>query len=62
MPKSEDDYLNIACVIDDGKIDCDDDEPPVKNGQPDIEKTLQDKVPVEKVGQVLKWTVKVTAK
>jgi hypothetical protein len=29
MPKSEDDYLNIACVIDDGKIDCDDDEPPV---------------------------------
>jgi hypothetical protein len=29
MPNSNDDYLNIACVIDDGKIDCDNDEPPV---------------------------------
>jgi hypothetical protein len=28
MPKSEDDYLNIACVIDDGKIDCGEDKPP----------------------------------
>ena len=62
MPKSEDDYLNIACVIDDGKIDCDEDEPPVKDGTPEIEKTLKDRVPVEKTGQVLKWTVKVTAK
>ena len=62
MPKSDDDYLNIACVIDDGKIDCDEDEPPVKNGEPVIEKTLQEKVPVEYTGQTLKWTVKVTAK
>ncbi|MBQ5945831.1 hypothetical protein IJL65_05730 [bacterium] len=30
MPKSDDDYLNIACVIDDGKeISCGEDEPPV---------------------------------
>jgi hypothetical protein len=27
---SEDEYKNIACVIDDGKKECDDDEPETK--------------------------------
>jgi hypothetical protein len=30
MPTSDDNYLNIACVVDDGKeVDCGDDEPPM---------------------------------
>jgi hypothetical protein len=61
MPKSEDDYLNIACVLDDGKIDCDEDEPPVKDGELVIEKTLKEDIPVEYTGQRLTWTVEVTA-
>jgi hypothetical protein len=27
MPKSDDDYRNVACVIKDNKKDCDDDKP-----------------------------------
>ena len=63
MPKSEDDYLNIACVIDDGKIDCDDDEPPVKGGKLDVEKTLiSENKYVTHIWQELVWQITVTAK
>jgi hypothetical protein len=27
MPKTDDDYRNIACVVDDGDKDCDEDKP-----------------------------------
>ena len=63
MPKSEDDYLNIACVLDDGKIDCDEDEPPVKWWKLDVVKTLisEDKY-VSHTWQALDWKVTITAK
>jgi len=58
MPTEKDDYLNIACVEDDKVVDCDDARP----WTADIEKTLDNKIPVDHIGQDLTWIVKVTAK
>ena len=61
MPKSEDDYRNVACVIKDNKKDCDDDKPNPVVWEPKIEKTLVWKKTVEKTGEILTWEVRVVA-
>ena len=63
MPKSEDDYRNVACVIKDNKKDCDDDKPSPTAWELDVEKTLisEDKY-VSHVWQGLEWKVTVKAK
>ena len=53
--------MNIACVIDDGKIDCDDDEPPVKGGKLNIVKTITWWKEVKNTGDIIVWNIKVTA-
>ena len=63
MPEAWKDILNIACVIKDKEtLDCDDDTPPSPKWTAEIEKTLDNKIPVDHTGQDLTWTVKVTAK
>ena len=61
MPKSEDDYLNIACVIDDGKIDCDDDEPPVVSWKLNIVKTIVWSKEIKNTWDIVTWNIRVTA-
>ena len=64
MPTSKDDYKNIACVIKDNEeLSCDDDQPPVKNWELDVEKFLvsQDKY-VTHTWQELEWKIIVKAK
>ena len=58
MPTKKDDYLNIACVEDDGKVDCDKANP----WTAEIVKELQDKKEVRYTWQELDWKVTVTAK
>ena len=60
MPKADDDYRNIACVVDDGDKDCDEDKPD-PTWKVKIEKTLKDKKKVEKTGEILTWDIKVWA-
>ena len=65
MPASWEDILNVACVVQSGnEIDCAEDNPPKPGAkwEPEIEKTLKNKVIVNAVNQKLTWTVKVTAK
>ena len=57
MPTKKDDYLNVACVEDDNKIDCDD----AKPWTAEILKELQNKREVTETGQELDWKVTVIA-
>jgi uncharacterized repeat protein (TIGR01451 family) len=53
--------LNIACVIDDGKIDCDNDEPPVIGWKLNIVKTIVWSKEIKNTWDIITWNVKVTA-
>ena len=62
MPRTWEDILNIACVIKDNKeLDCGEDKPPRVKWTAVIEKTLENKIPVDHEWQALTWIVKVTA-
>ena len=62
MPTSKDDYKNIACVIKDNKeLDCDDDQPNTSVWTLKVEKTLIWPKEINKVWDVVQWTLKVRA-